>query len=671
MSAAAVKNPLQHSESALEIETPDHNMRNEFHAINNRRDMSQAHVAMNGYTNRFDMNPDLERAYASRRRQTLPSMRKGAMVLQVLLLLYFVVNISALFQDQKEVAAIYMLSYPVRFAAVLVSLIIVYWLESFENWQQALTVAIALPVCALMVFNGYKYAHFIKYMKADSTAVLAHLPVGAAAAAGGAGAFPLNASFLEGLVMAGTLKINADAPAAEWFQEILEYWSSKTVTASNRIWPTLMLCTMLVLRVDFVYCVRICVAGLVTWFFTNGFASGEWFSVKSVMLVFGCNLALLYVCFIADRLSRQNFLYEHALALENESLQGKLDDIERYAEANEDEKEIVKMVLGEAHSKNRDLHELNFDDLKLEKIVGAGASGEVIKASYLGTTVVVKRMLRSNITKENLAAFTIEAELMSGLHHPNIVQFIGASFSTYSNICMVLEWVPRGDLFGLLRSGMSANFGWSDPLLKMACDCAGGMSYLHGCNPPVIHRDLKSLNILVTETFGCKITDFGMSRQSQAAKGMEMAMTLVGTPLWVPPEVIKSEKYSEKIDVYSFGIVLCELETKEMPYGDYAAREGMTKWKLLNMIAHEGIRPTLPAPSDMNAEVRNVIDACLQSDPSHRPSMEQVLSRLQGQVRRSIEADAAEASRRSAAGSGRGAALGQGVAQSAHDLAAL
>jgi len=667
MSAFNVKNPLQHSESTLEIETPGHNMRNEFHAINNRRDMSKAHVTMNGYTNRFDVNPDLERAYASRRRQTLPSMRKGAMILQVLLLLYFVVNISALFQDQKEVAAIYMLSYPVRFAAVLVSLIIVFWLESFENWQQALTVAIALPVCALMVFNGYKYAHFIKYMKADSTAVLANLPVGA----GGAGAFPLNASFLEGLVMAGTLKIKADAPAAEWFQEILEYWSRKTVTASNRIWPTLMLCTMLVLRVDFVYCVRICVTGLVTWFFTNGFASGEWFSVKSVMLVFGCNLALLYVCFIADRLSRQNFLYEHALALENESLQGKLDDIERYAEANEEEKEIVKMVLGEAHAKKTDLHELMFDDLKLEKIVGAGASGEVIKASYLGTTVVVKRMLRSNITKENLAAFTIEAELMSGLHHPNIVQFIGASFSTYSNICMVLEWVPRGDLFGLLRSGMSANFGWSDPLLKMACDCAGGMSYLHGCKPPVIHRDLKSLNILVTETFGCKITDFGMSRQSQAAKGMDMAMTLVGTPLWVPPEVIKSEKYSEKIDVYSFGIVLCELETKEMPYGDYAAREGMTKWKLLNMIAHEGIRPTLPAPSDMNSEVRKTIDACLQSDPSHRPSMEQVLSRLQGQVRRSIEADAAEASRRSAGGSGLGQCRAADVAQSAHDLAAL
>ena len=155
------------------------------------------------------------------------------------------------------------------------------------------------------------------------------------------------------------------------------------------------------------------------------------------------------------------------------------------------------------------------------------------------------------------------------------------------------------------------------------------------------------------------------------AKGMDMAMTLVGTPLWVPPEVIKSEKYSEKIDVYSFGIVLCELETKEMPYGDYAAREGMTKWKLLNMIAHEGIRPTLPAPSDMNSEVRKTIDACLQSDPSHRPSMEQVLSRLQGQVRRSIEADAAEASRRSAGGYWLGECPASGVAQSAHDLAAL
>lgn len=656
-------NPLQHSESALNM--PDdkrakdgNKYHNEFHAINNRRDISQAIVPMNDYNNRFDANPELELAYANRRRKALPAMRKGALMLQVALLLYFVINISALFQDQKELAAIYMLSYPVRFTAVLISLGIVYFLPSFENWQAALTVAIALPVCALMIFNGYKYAKFIHYMRQDSTTIFKNLNVSNAT---------LTDSFVDGLVMKDTLKFEASMDTPRWFDEILQYWSSKTIVSANRIWPTLMLCATLVLRVDFIHCMRMCVMGLAVWYFTNGFASGEWFSVKAVMLVFGCNFALLYVCFISDRLSRQNFLYEHALALENESLQGKLDDIERYAEANDDEKEIVKMVLGQAHEKNRDLHELDFDDLKLEKIVGAGASGEVIKATYLGTPVVVKRMLRSNITKENMSAFTIEAELMAGLHHPNIVQFIGASFSTYSNICMVLEWVPRGDLFGLLRSGMSANFNWSDPLLKMASDTASAMAYLHGCKPPVIHRDLKSLNVLVTETFGCKVTDFGMSRQSQAAAGVDMAMTLVGTPLWVPPEVIKSEKYSEKIDVYSFGIVLCELQTKEMPYGDIAQREGMTKWKLLNMIAHEGIRPTLPPAGGMISELRKVIDQCLQTDPMHRPSMEQVLSRLQGQVRRAVEAEAARQSMQRARGGGSAREHGGAVAQQSLD----
>lgn len=231
---------------------------------------------------------------------------------------------------------------------------------------------------------------------------------------------------------------------------------------------------------------------------------------------------------------------------------------------------------------------------------------------------------------------------MNGLRHPNIVQFIGASYNTFSNLCMVLEWVERGDLFNLLRSDLGQQLEWTDPLLKMACDTACGMAYLHACDPPVIHRDLKSLNILVTSTFGCKITDFGMSRQSKAAQGVDMTMTLVGTPLWVPPEVIRSEKYSEKIDVYSYGICLTEMQTRQMPYADLASQEGMTKWKLLNKIANEGIRPSMPPPSEMNTELRRLIDSCLQTDPRHRPSMEQALAKLQGPVRRSIEVEARE-----------------------------
>ena len=76
-------------------------------------------------------------------------------------------------------------------------------------------------------------------------------------------------------------------------------------------------------------------------------------------------------------------------------------------------------------------------------------------------------MLRSNLSKENVEAFTKEAELMNGLRHPNIAQFIGSSYNTASNLCMVLEWVERGDLFNLLRSDLGQQLRWTDPLLKI------------------------------------------------------------------------------------------------------------------------------------------------------------------------------------------------------------
>jgi hypothetical protein len=82
------------------------------------------------------------------------------------------------------------------------------------------------------------------------------------------------------------------------------------------------------------------------------------------------------------------------------------------------------------------------------------------------------------------------------------------------------------------------------------------------------------------------------------------------------------------------------METRDMPYADLASQEGMTKWKLLNMIAHEGIRPSMPPAGVMNVELRKLIDSCLISEPGRRPSMEQVLARLQGSVRKSVEADA-------------------------------
>ncbi|ETV99798.1 TKL/DRK protein kinase, variant 1 [Aphanomyces invadans] len=232
-----------------------------------------------------------------------------------------------------------------------------------------------------------------------------------------------------------------------------------------------------------------------------------------------------------------------------------------FTEFKDGEKVVVDSILdSRIHLR---MAAINFKELKLQKIIGQGAFGEVIKGTYHGTPVVVKRMVRQKIDPENIRMFADEIQLMMNLRHPNIVQFIGASWNSYSNICFVTEFLDRGDLYSVLKNPR-VQLSWKQPLLSMAIDISRGMAYLHSMDPPIIHRDLKSMNILVSSSFGAKISDFGLSRE----KVLDDTMSVTGTPLWLPPEMIRAERYSEKADVYSFGIVLTELDTRRIPYHD-------------------------------------------------------------------------------------------------------
>lgn len=118
-----------------------------------------------------------------------------------------------------------------------------------------------------------------------------------------------------------------------------------------------------------------------------------------------------------------------------------------------------------------------------------------------------------------------------------------------SRSCFVTEFLERGDLFAVLRNPEN-RLTWAKPILRMTIDTSRGMAYLHSMKPPIIHRDLKSMNILVSSTWGTKVSDFGLSRE----KSVDETMSVTGTPLWLPPEMIRGERYTEKADVYSFGI---------------------------------------------------------------------------------------------------------------------
>ncbi|RHY98199.1 hypothetical protein DYB35_007034 [Aphanomyces astaci] len=179
-------------------------------------------------------------------------------------------------------------------------------------------------------------------------------------------------------------------------------------------------------------------------------------------------------------------------------------------------------------------YRIPLEDLALKRVIGQGAYGEVILAEFCGTMVVLKRMHRHKITRAAVQEFTDEILLMCQLRHPNIVQFIGASWNTYSNIGFVLEYVGHGDLYVIIHDKRVAK-SWSDPLHRIAVDSARGICYLHSKN--IIHQ-LKT-------------------NEKQ-----------VGTPLWTAPEVVTGGQFSLKSDVYAFGIILTELITRKTPYAD-------------------------------------------------------------------------------------------------------
>ncbi|ETV74684.1 TKL/DRK protein kinase, variant [Aphanomyces astaci] len=194
---------------------------------------------------------------------------------------------------------------------------------------------------------------------------------------------------------------------------------------------------------------------------------------------------LCMACYHSDRSARRSFLAKIHVEKENADLQFTLNKAEKALlndPACDAETHAVRQVL---KSKHLEMIQIPFADLKFEKIIGRGASGEVIKASYLGTSVVCKRMRRDAISLPSIQRFREEIELMSCLRHPNIVQFIGASWDNCSNVCMVLEYMEHGDMHSVLHSAIGRSFVWSDPLLKMAVGAVSGMLYLHSQGPPI------------------------------------------------------------------------------------------------------------------------------------------------------------------------------------------
>ncbi|KAI9124390.1 hypothetical protein K1719_004312 [Acacia pycnantha] len=265
--------------------------------------------------------------------------------------------------------------------------------------------------------------------------------------------------------------------------------------------------------------------------------------------------------------------------------------------------------------------EISWSELILKEKIGTGSFGTVLRADWRGSDVAVKILKVQGFDAERYEEFRKEVSLMKRLRHPNIVLFMGAVFEQ-PNLSIVTEYLSRGSLFELLRMPDARLVLSGKRRLSMAYDVASGMNYLHQMRPPIVHRDLKSPNLLVDDTYTVKVCDFGLSRTK--ANTFLSSKTAAGTPEWMAPEVIRGEPSNEKCDIFSFGVILWELVTLRQP------------WRNLNpsqVVAAVGFMDKrLEIASYVNPEVVALIQLCWAVEPSSRPSFFYIMNCLQQMI---------------------------------------
>ncbi|KAJ8556911.1 hypothetical protein ON010_g9055 [Phytophthora cinnamomi] len=249
----------------------------------------------------------------------------------------------------------------------------------------------------------------------------------------------------------------------------------------------------------------------------------------------------------------------------------------------------------------------------VHEFISRGAFGKVYKGTYNGQPVAVKTM-------SDVVTFMKEIKMAATMSHPNIVQFIGVAWSSREDFCAVLEYMDGGDLRGLMDRYEEEKrpTGFDADKLKIALQVAHALAYLHSREIPVIHRDLKSKNILLNEALGAKLTDFGVSRERA-----DRAMTAdVGTSLWMAPEVMVGSAYDEKADLFSFGVVLSELSTHSIPYSHAKQRPGSNQQLSPLVVLHRVATGTLSVEFSEAGpqEIATLGLSCVSMDPMKRPT---------------------------------------------------
>ncbi|OQR98125.1 protein kinase [Achlya hypogyna] len=247
------------------------------------------------------------------------------------------------------------------------------------------------------------------------------------------------------------------------------------------------------------------------------------------------------------------------------------------------------------------------------RVLGRGAHGVVVRGQYRRRAVAVKRVRRDIVSPEALAAFVQEVELMAILRSPYIVEFVGVHWhQTAQSLACLVEYMAQGDLRASLANHEHKPAAWT---LGVATDVAQALVYLH--TNGVVHRDLKSRNVLLDAGGRAKVGDMGVAKRVVVAESMTNA---VGTYRWTAPEVLRGTSYDTKADIYSFAMILTELDSHRAPYEDARNDRGQVlgNFSLLYKVMEGTITPTFTPQCP--AWLRDLATACASFDPARRPT---------------------------------------------------
>ncbi|KAH7519869.1 hypothetical protein FEM48_Zijuj08G0083000 [Ziziphus jujuba var. spinosa] len=366
--------------------------------------------------------------------------------------------------------------------------------------------------------------------------------------------------------------------------------------------------------------------------------------LTSLLSEIGLNIQEAHAFSTVDGFSLDVFVVDGWRCEETEELRGALErEISKYKEQSSSKQNpgAVDIDIGNEQAKLEplcnvleiptdgiDVWEIDSSLLKFENKLGSGSYGDLYKGSYCSQEVAVKVLKPERVTAEMLGEFSQEVYIMRKIRHKNVVQFLGAC-TQHPNLCIVTEFMSRGSLYDFLHKQKGV-FNLAS-LLKVAIDISKGMNYLHQNN--IIHRDLKTANLLMDENEVVKVADFGVARV-QAQSGVMTAET--GTYRWMAPEVrllhdhdlrrcfqfrdssLGASNWRNDAQITTLVINLTFYD--QLPYSL------LTPVQAAVGVVQKGLRPTIP--KNTHPRVAELLDRCWQQDPTRRPNFSEIIEIL-------------------------------------------